>query len=147
MGKLVVESQPMRTQMTHAIDALSKRVDAMEKTFEQLKMELDKKSGHKLGEEFENIKEELTSLSSVASKETLSRHKRIEDLQQDIRDVHAVAKSPDNIDQHLNKLTESNQRTLTQLSTDHQKMFAVSVAAIAFIIIAGLSLYNKFRCW
>jgi len=26
-------------------------------------------------------------------------------------------------------------------------MFGVSIAAIAFVLVAGLSLYNKFLCW
>merc|ERR1711974_479356 len=99
------------------------------------KNELDKKTGHKLGAEFDAIKKELTSLSSVASKETEERHARLESLH------------TDNTDNHLDKLTQSNNKVLDQLTNEHQKMFGVSIAAIAFIIIAGLSLYNKFRCW
>jgi len=86
-------------------------------------------------------------LSTVATKENKERHKKIESLHEDIVDVHKTASNPDTIDHHLNKLTESNQRTLDSLTTEHQKMFGVSIGAIAFVIIAGLSLYNKFRCW
>eukprot|EP00929_Paragymnodinium_shiwhaense_P075456 TRINITY_DN38579_c0_g1_i1.p1 TRINITY_DN38579_c0_g1~~TRINITY_DN38579_c0_g1_i1.p1 ORF type:complete len:509 (+),score=157.70 TRINITY_DN38579_c0_g1_i1:36-1562(+) len=145
--KLVVETQPQRAQLTSAIEAFGKRITAMEETFENLKKEIDKKTGHKLGEEFDAIKRELTSLSDVASAETQERHKRLDSLHEDISDVHKTASSPDNIDHHLSKLTESNQRTLDQMSTEHQKMFGVSIAAIAFVVIGGLSLYNKFRCW
>lgn len=145
--KLVVESQPMRNQMLKAIETLGKRVGVMEKSFEQLKQELDKKTGHKLGEEFQQIKKELTSLSKVATTETQERHKRLETLHADISTVHESASKSDNIDKHLDRLTESNQKTLESLTNEHQKMFGVSVSAIAFIIIAGLSLYNKFRCW
>jgi hypothetical protein len=145
--KLIVESQPMRAQMTRAIESLDKRVSVMEKTFENLKVELDKRTGHKLGEEFDAIKKELTSLSKVASTETQERHKKLEVLHADIAHVHKSATSQDNIDHHLNKLTQSNQRTIENLNQEHSKMFGVSIAAIAFIIIAGLSLYNKFRCW
>jgi len=145
--KLVVETQPMRTQLTSAVESFGKRITAMEETFENLKKEIDKKTGHKLGEEFDAIKRELTSLSSVASAETAERHKRLDSLHEDIADVHKTASSPDQIDHHLTKLAESNQRTLTQLSTSHQKLFGVSIAAIAFVVISGLSLYNKFRCW
>jgi len=145
--KLVVETQPMRQQMSRAIESLGKRIDVMEGNFAELKNELDKKTGHKLGAEFDAIKKELTSLSSVASKETEERHSRLESLHADIADVHKSAHSPDNIDKHLDKLTQSNVKVLDQLTNEHQKMFGVSIAAIAFIIIAGLSLYNKFRCW
>jgi len=145
--KLVVESQPMRQQMMRAIESLGKRVTVMEKTFENLKVELDKRTGHKLGEEFDAIKKELTSLSNVASTETQERHKRLDSLHEDIAHVHKSATSQDNLDHHLNKLTQSNQRTIESLTNEHQKMFGVSIAAIAFIVIAGLSLYNKFRCW
>jgi len=145
--KLIVESQPMRTQMTRAIESLDKRVTLMEKTFENLKDELDKRTGHKLGEEFDAIKKELTSLSKVASTETEERHKKLDSLHNDIAHVHKSATSQDNIDHHLSKLTQSNQRTIDNLNSEHQKMFGVSIAAIAFIVIAGLSLYNKFRCW
>jgi hypothetical protein len=145
--KLVVESQPQRQQMAATIESLSKRIGVMEKTFRDLKNELDKKTGHKLGEEFESIKKELTSLSSYTSQETRDRHKRLETLHSDIADVHRTAHSSDSIDKHLDKLTESNSQVLDQLTSEHQKMFGVSIAAIAFIMIAGLSLYNKFRCW
>lgn len=145
--KLVVESQPMRQQTMRAIESLGKRVTVMEQTFENLKLELDKRTGHKLGEEFDAIKKELTSLSDVASTNTQDRHKRLDSLHEDIAHVHKSATSADNLDHHLNKLTQSNQRTIDSLNTEHQKMFGVSIAAIAFIVIAGLSLYNKFRCW
>merc|ERR1712050_125551 len=145
--KLVVETQPIRHQMERAIATLAKRIDLMETNFAALKTELDKKTGHKLGAEFEAIKAELTQLSSVASKETQDRHSRLESLHQDIADVHKSAHSPDNIDKHLDKLSQSNDAVLDQLNNQHQSMFGLSLAAIAFIIIAGLSLYNKFRCW
>lgn len=145
--KLVVETQPMRAQLTNAIDSLAKRITTMESTFENLKNEIDKKTGHHLGAEFEAIKKELSSLSTVATKEAEDRHQRLGTLHADIADVHKSASSPDAIDTHLSKLTESNQRTLVQLTSNHQRMFGVSIAAIAFVIIAGLSLYNKFRCW
>merc|ERR1719460_2744366 len=51
--KLVVESQPIRSQMARTIESLSKRMTQMEQTFKQLKEELDKKSGHKLDAEFD----------------------------------------------------------------------------------------------
>lgn len=146
--KLVVESQPLRNQMVKAIESLGRRVTVMEQTFDQLKKELDKKTGHKLGEEFEAIKKELSSLSKVASSETQERHRRLDSLHEDIAHVHKKATSHDNsFDQHLNKLTESNQRTMDSLTNEHQKMFGVSIAAIAFIIVAGFSLYHKFSCW
>jgi len=145
--KLVVESQPMRKQMMNAIESLGKRVTVMEKTFENLKVELDKRTGHKLGEEFDAIKKELTSLSNVASTETQERHKKLDSLHQDIAHVHKSATSSDNLDHHLNKLTASNQRTIDSLTNQHQTNFGVSIAAIAFIVIAGLSLYHKFTCW
>merc|ERR1719223_1689590 len=112
--KLVVESQPMRQQMMRAIESLGKRVTVMEKTFENRKVELDKRTGHKLGEEFDAIKKELTSLSDVASAETQERHKRLDVLHEDISDVHKTASAPDNIDHHLTRLAESNQKTLSQ---------------------------------
>jgi len=145
--KLVVETQPMRTQMTQAIDSLGKRISIMERNFAELKQEIDKKSGHKLSEEFSAIKQELSSLSTVAHTETKERHKKLETLHSDIADVHKSAHSPDQIDKHLDKLSESNSKVLDKLTSEHQLMFGVSIAAIAFIIIAGLSLYNKFRCW
>merc|ERR1719159_788781 len=133
--------------MSRAITSLSKRIGVMEKTFQDLKAELDKKTGHKLGEEFDAIKKELTSLTSYTSQETRERHKRLETLHSDIKDVHKTAHSTEGLDKHLDKLTESNSKVLDQLTSEHQKMFGVSIAAIAFIMIAGLSLYNKFRCW
>jgi len=145
--KLIVETQPQRVQLHNAISSLGKRITSMEETFEHLKQEIDKKTGHHLGKEFDAIKKELASLSTVAAKENKERHKRLEALHEDIADVHKTANSSDSIDHHLNKLTESNQRTLESLTTEHQKMFGVSIGAIAFVIIAGLSLYNKFRCW
>jgi len=145
--KLVVETQPMRMQMTRAIESLGKRLATLENTFAELKAELDKKTGHNLGAEFEAIKGELVSLSSVASQSTQERHKKLETLHSDIAEVHKTAHSPDMIDRHLDKLTQSNTKVLDKLASEHRMMFGLSIAAIAFIMIAGLSLYNKFRCW
>uniref|UniRef100_A0A7S1M1F5 L-type lectin-like domain-containing protein n=1 Tax=Alexandrium catenella TaxID=2925 RepID=A0A7S1M1F5_ALECA len=145
--KLVVETQPMRTQMLQAIETLGKRISTMEKNFAELKAEIDKKSGHKLSEEFSAIKRELSSLSSVAATATQERHKKLETLHSDIADVHKSAHSPDVIDKHLDKLSQSNSKVLDKLTSEHRMMFGVSIAAIAFIVIAGLALYNKFRCW
>jgi len=145
--KLVVESQPMRTQMLRAIESLGKRVTVMEKSFEGLKLEIDKRTGHKLGEEFDAIKRELTSLSNVASTETQEQKARLDSLHEDIAHVHKSATSQDNIDHHLNKLTESNKQTIENLTSQHQRSFGVSIVAIVFIVVAGFSLYHKFRCW
>lgn len=145
--KLVVETQPMRAQLTTAIETITKRVTTLEKTFQTIQAELNKKTGHDLSAEFEDIKKELSTLSSVASTESQEKHKKLDALHQDISTVHKAASSPDNIDKHLDKLSQSTQRTLDSLSNEHQKMWGVSIAAIAFIIIAGLALYNKFSCW
>lgn len=145
--KLVVESKPQRQQMTRALESLGKRVAAMEKSFTELKEEIDKKTGHHLGEEFEAIKKELADISVVAFQENKDRHQKLENLHLDIEHVHKAASSSENIDKHLDSLSQSNAKVLDQLTNEHQRMFGVSIAAIAFIIIAGLSLYNKFRCW
>jgi hypothetical protein len=145
--KLVVESQPQRQQMARAIDSLMERVRAMEANFQDLKAELDKKTGHKLGEEFEGIKKELFSLSKFTSKETDDKRKRLDVLHTDIATVHKTAQSSETLDKHLDKLADSNQKVLTQLTSEHQSMFGVSLMGIVFILIGGLSLYNKFRCW
>lgn len=145
--KLVMETQPLRTQMGHAINSLTKRIEAIETTFNSLSEGLDKTTGHHLTAEFEQIKSELTSLSSVASEETRARQQSLETLHQDITAVHKSSKTPAALDHHLNKLTETNQRTMEHLSSEHQTMFGVSIMAIGFVVVAGLALYNKFRCW
>jgi len=145
--KLAFETEPFRQQVANAMESLSKRITAMEATFENLKQEIDKKTGHHLGKEFDAIKHELTHLSTVATKGTKERHKSIDSVHEAISDAHKTASSSDKIDHHLNKLAESSQRTMTSLTNGHQKMFGVSIVAIAFVIVAGLALYNKFRCW
>merc|ERR1711879_931604 len=86
--KLVVETQPVRQQMSRSIETLSKRISVMEASFQELKTELDKKTGHKLGEEFEALKNELASLSTAASQETQERHNRFQSLHTEITDMH-----------------------------------------------------------
>jgi hypothetical protein len=144
--KLVVESQPMRKQMLKAIDTLGRRITVMEATFESLKKELDKKTGHKLGDEFANLKKELTSLTRVATSETEERHKRLESLHTDLSAVHSNSASSD-VDKHLDRLADANRKTLENLNQEQSRMFGVSVSAIIFIGVAGLALYNKFRGW
>merc|ERR1711957_599441 len=72
--KLVMETQPMRAELQTMIDSLGRRIEAMEETFDKLKLELDKKTGHNLGKEFEAIKQELVSLSAMASHDTQRTH-------------------------------------------------------------------------
>merc|ERR1740121_2762745 len=114
--KLVMETQPIRHQMERALGTLAQRIDRMETNFGELKAELDKKTGHKLGEEFASIKQELATLSNVASKETEERHSRLESLHHEIADVHKSANGPDgNIDKHLDRLMQSNDKVLDQI--------------------------------
>merc|ERR1711920_361369 len=119
----------------------------MENDFKQLQDELDRKTGHKLNDEFATIKDELSSLSTITSKNSHDRQKRLDKVHGDIADVHRVAHSADGIDKHLDKLMQSNNQVIDKLNGEHHTMFGVSIAALAFIIVAGLSLYNKFRCW
>lgn len=145
--KLVVESEPLRQQMNQAINSLSNRVEVMERAFNLLKSEIDLRSGHNLDKEFEAMKAELTSLSQYASTEHETRHKKLESLHKDLETVKASTGGKEHIDRHLMKLTDSTQRTLDNIQSGHQKTFGVSIGAIAFIVVAGLALYNKFRCW
>lgn len=145
--KLVIESKPQREQMKASITALSKRIAAVEETFRNLKAEIDKKTGHNLGAEFEAIKKELADMHATAHRDTDRRGKKLADLHSDIEHVHKTASSGGDISGDLDSLSKSNEQVLDQLTNQHQRMFGVSIFAIAFIIIAGLSLYNKFRCW
>merc|ERR1712110_50582 len=97
--------------------------------------------------EFEAIKAELTSLTDTASKHTKESRSRLEKLHEDIEVVQMSARNPDNMDKHLDALSQTHTKVLDQLENDHQRTFGVSLAVLGFIVIAGLSLYNKFRCW
>merc|ERR1712083_738963 len=130
---------------SRAIESLGNRITTMEKNMAELSTELDKKTGHKLNDEFVSIKEELSSLSTLTSKNSHDRQKRLERVHGDIADVHRVAHSVDGIDKHLDKLVQSNTQVLDKLNGEHHTMFGVSIVALGFIIVAGLSLYNKFR--
>jgi len=145
--KLVVETKPMQTQLANAIDSLSTRITRMEDDLAALKSAVDQKSGHKLDAEFAAIKGELSSLSGTTHRDTQERHQRLESLHKDIAEVHKTAHSSDTLDKHLDKLSKSNDKILEQLSSEHHKMFGVSIGAVAFVMVAGLSLYNRFHCW
>jgi hypothetical protein len=145
--KVVAESEPQRKAMAAGIASVTRRIDAMETTFRELRKAIESKSGDNMASHFDAIKMELSSLSSTATDHTLDRRKKMEALHSDIAHVHRSAHSGESIDSQMNKLTESNDELLNQLTGEHQKMFGVSIAAIAFIIVMGLSLYNKFRCW
>merc|ERR1719420_2595749 len=105
--KLVVESEPLRQQMNQAINSLTQRVEVMERAFNLLKSEIDLRSGHNLDKEFDAMKLELTSLSQYASTEHENRHKKLESLHKDLESVKASSGGGDNIDRHLEKLTDS----------------------------------------
>jgi ribosomal protein L29 len=147
--KLVVESQPLQTQMTTAVKALEKRLSVMEKSFEALKAELNKNSGKNLDAEFDAMKKELLTLSQYASTETKARNAKLESLHKDMAHVHKSSTifGPGHIDKHLSALEESNQKTIETLQSGSRNMFMVSLIAIIFIVIAGLALYQKFRSW
>ena len=107
-----------------------------------MKAEIDKKTGHNLGEEFDAIKKELADIHAAAHRDTDARGKKLADLHSDIENVHKSAAGGD-ISGHLDSLSRSNEKMLDQLASQHKRMFGVSIFAIAFIIVAGLSLYNK----
>merc|ERR1719316_531156 len=142
-----MESEPLRQQMSRAIQTLNQRVTVMEQAFNALKEEIGTRSGVSLDDEFNQMKKELSTLSKYASTEHETRHKKLETLHKELEGVKASSFGGSSVDAHLDKLTDSTQKTLDKLQTGHQTTFGVSIAAIAFIVIAGLALYNKFRCW
>jgi len=145
--KLIVETKPMQSQMAQALDTLSSRITKVEHSFGMLRAEIDKKTGHKLVAEFEAIKKDLADIQGFASKDTTDRGKKLESLHADIEHVHRTAASNNDIAGSLDNLQDSSSKVLEQLQGEHKRMFGISIVAIAFILIAGLSLYNKFRCW
>mmetsp|Transcript_25924 Transcript_25924/g.54766 ORF Transcript_25924/g.54766 Transcript_25924/m.54766 type:complete len:490 (-) Transcript_25924:89-1558(-) len=145
--KTIIETMPVRLAMSKAVESLDKRITTMEHSWNEFKESANHILQTNAQADFDAIKTELSSLSSVASKETQDRHKRLESLHTDIADAHKTAKSTESIDKHLDKQRDSNVLLIDTLNNEHQNMFGVSIAAIAFILVAGLALYNKFRCW
>jgi len=145
--KLMLEEKPVRESMTKNLAALNARVTAAEHSFEMLKSEMNKQTGHKLSEEFETLKKDLIDIHSVAAKHNTDRGKELERLHVDIQHVNKAASSKSDVNVFIDKLDEANSKVIKQLNAESQSTFSVSIIAIAFIIIAGLSLYNKFRCW
>lgn len=145
--KLIVETKPAQNQMVQALEALSTRITKVESSFDLLKAEIDKKTGHKLAQEFESIKKELVDIQGFATKDTTDRGKKLESLHADIEHAHRTAASGNDLTGSLDNLHDSSNKVLEQLQGEHKRMFGISIVAIAFILVAGLSLYNKFRCW
>jgi len=144
--KLVVETRPTRERMKASIDSLSKRVESVETTFQMLQAEIEKKSGHKLNEEFAAIKKDLVQLHSEAHKSHTERGQKLEILHSSIAEVK-TANNAGEISGHLDSLSDSNAKVIDQLAGEHQRMFGFYIGAIAFIVVSGLSLYHKFSCW
>jgi len=65
----------------------------------------------------------------------------------DIQHVNKAASSKSDVNGFIDKLDEANTKVIEKLTAESKSTFSMSIIAIAFIIIAGLSLYNKFRCW
>lgn len=144
--KLVVETRPTREQMKASIDSLAKRVESVERTFQMLQAEIEKKSGHKLNEEFAAIKKDLVELHSEAHKSHAERGQKLDILHSSIAEVK-TANNAGEISGHLDSLSDSNANVIDQLTGEHQRMFGFYIGAIAFIVVSGLSLYHKFSCW
>eukprot|EP00930_Biecheleria_cincta_P040460 TRINITY_DN27720_c0_g1_i1.p1 TRINITY_DN27720_c0_g1~~TRINITY_DN27720_c0_g1_i1.p1 ORF type:complete len:468 (+),score=75.38 TRINITY_DN27720_c0_g1_i1:148-1551(+) len=144
--KLVVETRPTREQMKASIDSLSKRVQSVERSFQMLQAEIEKKSGHKLNEEFAAIKKDLVQLHSEAHKSHAERGQKLEILHSSIAEVKTSSNAGE-ISGHLDSLSDSNAKVIDQLTGEHQRMFGFYIGAIAFIVVSGLSLYHKFSCW
>lgn len=73
--------------------------------------------------------------------------KKLKQLQEGINDVHKSAQSPENIERQLEQVKKSNEKTLETMASGHKSILGVSIVAIVFIVVAGLALYHKFRCW
>jgi len=133
--------------MKREVDSLVRRLAMLERSFQSLKTEIDSRSGKMMDKEFEKMKSELVSLSKYAKTEQTSRARKLDKLSKEIDQIKNAAGSSVNIDEHVEKLTESTDKVLETVSNSHRITFSASLFAIAFIFIAGLSLYNKFRCW
>merc|ERR1719281_2261919 len=134
--KLVVESEPLQTQMVGVVKTLEKRLTVMEQSFETLKSELGKSSGKNLDLEFDTMKKELVTLSEYASTEVKARNAKLETLHKDMSRVHKASAlfGPSHIDKHLSALEETNQKTIDALQAGSRNMFGVSLLAIIFIV-------------
>merc|ERR1712087_965649 len=103
--------------MARTVEAIGRRVDEMEKQFSSLRAEIDRKSGGNMDEDFAAIKAELSSLSSTASAHTQERSMRLESLREDFKDVHRFAHEEENIAGRLDKLAQSNEEAIGQLTS------------------------------
>ena len=118
----------------------------MEKAWRDLNREIENKNDHKLGSEFQSIKDELSTMSKTASMDTSIRKQKLESLHKDLHSVGKAAEK-DNLDVHLKLLTQASERTEQNMDSEHKRMFGVSIAVVAFVLVSGLLLYNKFRLW
>lgn len=144
--KLIMETAPQQNRINAAIETMKKKLEVMEQAFQQLQEEVDIKAGHHIIDDFKKIKDEISHLSVAATDGHKQHQETLDLLHQDISSVQ-TASSHSNLDDHLNKVTESHQRTLNTLTSGHQQTFGVSVLAIVLVMVAGLALYNKFRSW
>ena len=92
------------------------------RSFQSVKAEIDKKTGHNLGEEFEAIKKELADIHAAAHRDTDARGKKLADLHSDIENVHKSAAGGD-ISGHLDSLSRSNEKMLDQLASQHKNVW------------------------
>lgn len=145
--KIITEEQPLRGQMVHALEMLSSRVDEVEKAFESLKSQIGKTVGRNLDAEWEEMKNDLTTLSRETSQEFETRHVKFANLEDDLDKVHENATSRESFDHHLNTLADTNQRVLNSVSNEQNKVAWIGVIVVLFTMVAGCSLYYKFRCW
>jgi len=146
--RLVSESKPQREQLMTAMDSLSTRMASVETTFESLKKQLESASGETgIAEEFETIKNELAVIHKDYHADTAANGQKLDSVHSHIGAAQKSAATGNDMSAHFDTLSDTSAQTIDQLTAGHQRMFGVSIAAIAFIIVAGLSLYNKFRCW
>ncbi|CAD7951977.1 unnamed protein product [Amoebophrya sp. A25] len=140
--KLIAETEPVRREMEKTVNSLSARVINLERIFNELKAEINQKTGHDLDKEFEEIKHELVQLSQVASTETEKRKEKMAALHEDLESM-----KENTMGGALEKLTETNNAVLESLSSGHRWSFVISLCAIGIIIMAGFALYQRFRNW
>lgn len=106
-------------------------------------------TGHDLDAEFAELKKELGGLSTEASNVHKERTEKIAAMHTHVEEVRRTAGNgyPSIFQRHVDKIAESHENVHQNVSTGHQMSFGLSVAAVAFIFVSGMSLYMRFRCW
>ena len=150
--KFISETEPQKKAMMSAVTTLSGKLGVMERAVKKLKEEIVALSGHDMDADYEQMKAELSQLSSKALGDVASKKKQLDSLKSEIESsIQSKTASKRASAAHVVKTlsdVDAKARDLKQqIANRGSYTLYIALISVVLVVIAGIALQAKLKRW